>query len=80
MPSIGSASQSRAYVVEATGFEPTTSASRTQRSTKLSHASKYLIVDTKVVRNVVKPNSDQDFRAVKPPKIRTAKANLRQTA
>ena len=25
--------------VEATGFEPTTSASRTQRSTKLSHAS-----------------------------------------
>ena len=28
--------------VEATGFEPTTSASRTQRSTKLSHASKYI--------------------------------------
>ena len=26
-------------VVEVTGFEPTTSASRTQRSTKLSHAS-----------------------------------------
>ena len=25
--------------IEATGFEPTTSASRTQRSTKLSHAS-----------------------------------------
>ena len=28
--------------IEATGFEPTTSASRTQRSTKLSHASKYI--------------------------------------
>ena len=27
------------FVVEATGFEPATSASRTQRSTKLSHAS-----------------------------------------
>ncbi len=27
--------------VEATGFEPATSASRTQRSTKLSHASLY---------------------------------------
>ena len=26
-------------IIEATGFEPTTSASRTQRSTKLSHAS-----------------------------------------
>lgn len=26
-------------IVEATGFEPATSASRTQRSTKLSHAS-----------------------------------------
>ena len=27
------------YLVETTGFEPTTSASRTQRSTKLSHVS-----------------------------------------
>ena len=27
------------FVVDATGFEPATSASRTQRSTKLSHAS-----------------------------------------
>ena len=27
-------------IVDATGFEPATSASRTQRSTKLSHASK----------------------------------------
>ena len=30
--------------IEATGFEPTASASRTQRSTKLSHASIPLIV------------------------------------
>ena len=31
-------------VVEVTGFEPTTSASRTQRSTKLSHTSKKQLV------------------------------------
>ncbi len=30
-------------VVEATGFEPTASASRTQRSTKLSHASTFIV-------------------------------------
>ena len=30
-------------MVEATGFEPAASASRTQRSTKLSHASTYII-------------------------------------
>ncbi len=29
-------------VIDATGFEPATSASRTQRSTKLSHASRLL--------------------------------------
>ena len=29
----------RCFYVDATGFEPATSASRTQRSTKLSHAS-----------------------------------------
>ena len=29
-------------IIEATGLEPTASASRTQRSTKLSHASKLL--------------------------------------
>ena len=29
------------FLVDATGFEPATSASRTQRSTKLSHASIY---------------------------------------
>ena len=28
-----------AFLIEATGLEPTASASRTQRSTKLSHAS-----------------------------------------
>ena len=33
--------------VEATGFEPTTSASRTQRSTKLSHASIYALKTSK---------------------------------
>ena len=30
-------------LVEATGFEPAASASRTQRSTKLSHASTYIL-------------------------------------
>lgn len=29
-------------ILDATGFEPATSASRTQRSTKLSHATKYI--------------------------------------
>ena len=41
--------------IEATGFEPTTSASRTQRSTKLSHASliaKNIIVAFKVFVNL----------------------------
>ena len=33
-----------ALLIEATGFEPTTSASRTQRSTKLSHASITIII------------------------------------
>ena len=32
-----------AFLVEMTGFEPAASASRTQRSTKLSHISKYLM-------------------------------------
>ncbi len=32
------------HIVEATGFEPTTSASRTQRSTKLSHASSLQVI------------------------------------
>ena len=36
--SINKSYKSKAYL-EATGFEPATSASRTQRSTKLSHAS-----------------------------------------
>ena len=31
-------------LVEATGFEPATSASRTQRSTKLSHASIFIFL------------------------------------
>ena len=31
------------YLVEVTGLEPTASASRTRRSTKLSHTSKYKI-------------------------------------
>ena len=35
--------RSDVVLVEATGFEPTTSASRTQRSTKLSHASFYSV-------------------------------------
>ncbi len=42
-------------VVEVTGFEPATSASRTQHSTKLSHTSKTLTIIalflTKVKRN-----------------------------
>ena len=54
------------FVVEATGFEPTTSASRTQRSTKLSHASKYGF-STEVVKYVVKEIFDQDFRPSKSP-------------
>ncbi len=33
--------------VEATGFEPTTSASRTQRSTKLSHASIFCFLNSR---------------------------------
>ena len=32
-------------IVGATGFEPATSASRTQRSTKLSHAPSYLLTN-----------------------------------
>ena len=32
----------RFFLVEVTGFEPATSASRTQRSTKLSHTSNYM--------------------------------------
>ncbi len=35
------------HLVEATGFEPAASASRTQRSTKLSHAAFYLSVTTR---------------------------------
>ena len=36
-------------MVEATGFEPAASASRTQRSTKLSHASTYIKLNTNVL-------------------------------
>ena len=54
------------FVVEATGFEPTTSASRTQRSTKLSHASKYGF-STEVVKHVVKRIFDRDFKLPKTP-------------
>ena len=36
---LGAQTDSKPCLVEATGFEPAASASRTQRSTKLSHAS-----------------------------------------
>ena len=36
-------------LVEATGFEPATSASRTQRSTKLSHASLFSCYQRKIL-------------------------------
>ena len=42
-------------VVDATGFEPATSASRTQRSTKLSHASKYLL--SHIISNMLNYNT-----------------------
>ena len=38
--------------VEATGFEPTTSASRTQRSTKLSHASIYISLSKNILYEI----------------------------
>ncbi len=41
--------------VDATGFEPAASASRTQRSTKLSHASKYLL--SHIISNMLNYNT-----------------------
>ena len=50
-------------VVGATGFEPATSASRTQRSTKLSHAPSYLLTNKSM--SVTNNNLSQFFIKIK---------------
>ena len=50
-------------IVGATGFEPATSASRTQRSTKLSHAPSYLLTNKSM--SVTNNNLSQFFIKIK---------------
>ena len=50
-------------IVGATGFEPATSASRTQRSTKLSHAPSYLLTNKSM--SVANNNLSQFYIKIK---------------
>ena len=49
------------FIVDATGFEPATSASRTQRSTKLSHAS---LSETTINHNTIKEITCQSTETI----------------
>ena len=51
--------------IEATGFEPTTSASRTQRSTKLSHASNFACFDIMQHKNRIVKRKIHFFKHAK---------------
>ena len=65
-------------MVEATGFEPTASASRTQRSTKLSHASTYKIESNKkmVARLGFEPRQTESESVVLPLHNRAPKLHI----